>query len=89
MAHGFERAARTVADHPNVYLDMCGSKMTGRWIARLAALAGADRVLFGSDACFLDLRTGYGRVALAPLSAPDRALIQGANLARILALPTP
>lgn len=86
---GFERAARTVADHPNVYLDVCGSKMTGRWIARLAALAGAERVLFGSDACFLDLRTGYGRVALAPLSDADRTLIQGANLARILALRTP
>ncbi|MGN9782678.1 amidohydrolase family protein [Nonomuraea sp. ZG12] len=86
---GFERAARVVADHPNVHLDVCGSKMTGRWIARLAALAGAERVLFGSDACFLDLRTGYGRVALAPLSDADRTLIQGANLARILGLPTP
>ncbi|MFC7586191.1 amidohydrolase family protein [Nonomuraea antimicrobica] len=84
--YGFGRAARLVADHPNVFLETCGSKMTGRWIARLAALAGAERVLFGSDACFLDLRTGYGRVALAPLTEADRALVQGGNLARLLGL---
>jgi uncharacterized protein len=86
--YGFARAVRTVADHPNVFLDVCGSKATGRWIARLAAMAGAERVVFGSDACFLDLRVGYGRVALAPLSDADRALIQGGNLARLLNLPT-
>ncbi|HEX4812068.1 MAG TPA: amidohydrolase family protein [Nonomuraea sp.] len=84
--YGFGRAARLVADHPNVSLETCGSKMTGRWIARLAAVAGADRVMFGSDACFLDLRTGFGRVALAPLTAADRALVQGGNLARVLGL---
>ncbi|GAA3466919.1 amidohydrolase family protein [Nonomuraea roseola] len=82
--YGFTRAARLAADHPNLYLETCGSKMTGRWIARLAELAGADRVLFGSDSCFLDLRVGYGRIALAPLDEADRALIQGGNLARIL-----
>ncbi|MFC5814648.1 amidohydrolase family protein [Nonomuraea harbinensis] len=81
---GFARAARLVAGHPNVFLEVCGSKSTGRWIARLASLAGAERVVFGSDACFLDLRIGYGRVALAPLAPADRALIQGGNLARIL-----
>ncbi|MFD1934044.1 amidohydrolase family protein [Nonomuraea mangrovi] len=83
--YGFARAARLAADHPNLYLETCGSKMTGRWIARLAELAGADRVMFGSDSCFLDLRAGYGRVALAPLADADRALIQGGNLARVLA----
>ncbi|MFC5826239.1 amidohydrolase family protein [Nonomuraea insulae] len=85
--YGFGRAARLVSDHPNVFLETCGSKMTGRWLARLAELAGPERVLFGSDACFLDLRTGYGRVALAPLSDSSRALIQGGNLARLLGLP--
>ncbi|MEU7900840.1 amidohydrolase family protein [Nonomuraea sp. NPDC049152] len=83
--YGFARAARLAADHANLYLETCGSKMTGRWIARLAELAGADRVVFGSDSCFLDLRAGYGRVALAPLDEADRALIQGGNLARVLA----
>ncbi|UBU11430.1 amidohydrolase family protein [Nonomuraea gerenzanensis] len=82
--YGFARAAELVGEHPNVFLEICGSKMTGRWIARLAGLVGADRVVYGSDACFLDLRVGFGRVALAPLGDADRALIQGGNLARIL-----
>ncbi|WP_283136261.1 amidohydrolase family protein [Rhizohabitans arisaemae] len=82
--YGFRRAAEAVAEHPSVLLEVCGSKMTGRWIARLAALAGPERVVFGSDACFLDQRIGFGRVALAPLAEPDRALIQGGNLARVL-----
>jgi hypothetical protein len=86
--HGFARAASLVAPHLNVLLEVCGSKMTGRWIARLAELVGADRVVFGSDACFLDLRVGVGRVALAPLADADRALIQHANLARVLGPPT-
>lgn len=87
-SYGFARAARLAADHPNVYLETCGSKMTGRWIARLVAMIGAERVVFGSDACFLDLRTGLGRIALAPLTASDRTLVQGANLARLLGLPS-
>ncbi|MFD9943549.1 amidohydrolase family protein, partial [Nonomuraea sp. NPDC059022] len=82
--YGFARAAELIHGHPNLYLEICGSKMTGRWIAKLAALAGADRVVYGSDSCFLDLRVGFGRVALAPVSDADRALIQGGNLARVL-----
>ncbi|MEU4576407.1 amidohydrolase family protein [Nonomuraea sp. ATR24] len=82
--NGFARAARLVADHPSVHLEVCGSKSTGRWIARLVELAGAGRVVFGTDACFLDMRLGFGRLALAPLSDADRALVQGGNLARLL-----
>lgn len=82
--HGFRRAAALAADHPQLFLEVCGSRITGRWIAVLVDLLGADRVLFGSDACFLDLRIGLGRVMLAPLSEPDRAQVLGANLARIL-----
>jgi predicted TIM-barrel fold metal-dependent hydrolase len=81
---GFARAARLIADVPSVHLETCGSRMTGRWIARLVSLAGADRVVFGSDACFLDLRVGLGRVMLAPLTDDDRAAVLGGNLRRLL-----
>lgn len=82
--YGFARAADLATGHQNLLLDICGSRMTGRWLARLVALAGAERVLFGSDACFLDLRVGLGRVVLAPLAEPDRELVLGGNLARVL-----
>ncbi|WP_214320069.1 amidohydrolase family protein [Nonomuraea sediminis] len=82
--YGFAAAARAVAGHPNVYLETCGSRMTGRWIARLAELVGAGRIVHGSDACFLDLRVGLGRAVLAPMPDADRALVLGGNLARIL-----
>ncbi|WP_162907026.1 amidohydrolase family protein [Allorhizocola rhizosphaerae] len=83
-AHGFARAARLVADVPNVCLETCGSRMTAGWITRLVKLAGADRVIYGSDACFLDLRHGLGRVMGARLTEPDRAAVLGGNLARLL-----
>ncbi|WP_232661297.1 amidohydrolase family protein [Pseudonocardia sp. TRM90224] len=83
---GFDRAVRLVADLPNVLLEVCGSKMTGRWLARLVGLAGADRVVFGSDACFLDLRIGVGRLLLAPLSDAERAAVGHHNLAQVLGL---
>ncbi|GAA0944846.1 amidohydrolase family protein [Virgisporangium aurantiacum] len=84
FAAGFHRAARLVADVPSVFLETCGSRMTGRWVARLVDLIGADRVVFGSDACFLDLRVGLGRVVLAPLADDHRAAVLGGNLHRIL-----
>jgi predicted TIM-barrel fold metal-dependent hydrolase len=84
FADGFHRAARLVADVPSVYLETCGSRMTGRWVARLVDLVGADRVVFGSDACFLDLRVGLGRVVLAPLNDADRAAVLGGTLREIL-----
>lgn len=83
-AHGFARAARLVADVPSVYLEICGSRMTARWVARLVEMVGADRIVYGSDACFLDLRVGLGRVLLAPLAEPDRAAVLGGNLAHLL-----
>lgn len=84
FAEGFHRAARLVADRPSVYLELCGSRMTGRWVARLVDMVGAGRVVFGSDASFLDLRIGLGRVLYAPLADDDRAAVLGATLLTIL-----
>ncbi|TDD68334.1 amidohydrolase [Jiangella aurantiaca] len=81
---GFDRAARLAAAHPNLYLEICGSRLTTRWLERLVAVAGADRVLFGTDACFLDPRLGLGKVRHARLSDADRALVLGGNAARLL-----
>ncbi|WP_116948820.1 amidohydrolase family protein [Jiangella endophytica] len=81
---GFHRAARLAAEQPGLYLEICGSRLTTRWLERMVAIAGADRVLFGTDACFLDPRLGLGKVRLARLSDTDRALVLGGNAARLL-----
>jgi hypothetical protein len=82
---GFERSIAVARAQPNVYLELCGSWMTGAWIARLAAAAGAERVLYGSDCPFIDLRYALGRVVFAPLTDEERALILGQNILRLIA----
>ncbi|TDE08571.1 amidohydrolase family protein [Jiangella asiatica] len=81
---GFDRAARLATGQPNLYLEICGSRLTTRWLERMVAVAGPERVLFGTDACFLDPRLGLGKVRYARLSDTDRALVLGGNLARLL-----
>lgn len=81
---GFDRAARLAAETDGLYLEICGSRLTARWLARMVATAGADKVLFGTDACFLDPRAGLGKVLGARLSTSERALVLGGNAARLL-----
>lgn len=81
---GFTRAAELAAAHDGLYLEICGSRLTSRWLEHLVALAGADKVLFGTDACFLDPRVGLGKVVHARLSPADRDLVLGGNASRLL-----
>ncbi|MDL4775404.1 MULTISPECIES: amidohydrolase family protein [Thermomonosporaceae] len=81
---GFDAAARVADRCPNVVLEICGSRMTARHLARLVATAGADRMVFGSDALFLDLRVGLGRVVLAPIAPADRDLLLFGTMTRLL-----
>lgn len=82
---GFEQAANLAAEHPGLHLEICGSRLTARWLERIVDIAGADKVLFGTDACFLDPRVGLGKVLHARLSKADRELVLGRNALRILA----
>lgn len=81
---GFPAAAEVAAHHPNVTLELCGSRMTARHIAWLVGQVGADRMVFGSDALFLDLRVGLGRVQLAPISPADRDQLLFGTMTRLL-----
>jgi predicted TIM-barrel fold metal-dependent hydrolase len=81
---GFPAAAEVASKHPNVTLEICGSRMTARHIAWLVDAVGADRMAFGSDALFLDLRVGLGRVQLAPISAADRDQLLSGTMTRLL-----
>lgn len=81
---GFDHAARLAAEIPGLHLEVCGSRLTTRWLEHLVNVAGVEKVLFGSDACFLDPRVGLGKVLYARLSEHDRELVLGGNAVRLL-----
>ena len=83
----FPGAIAVAQAHPNVYLDLSGSFITGWWITRLVRAVGADRVIFSSDIPFIDLRYGLGRVLFADLAPAEKALVLGGNIRRLLRLP--
>jgi predicted TIM-barrel fold metal-dependent hydrolase len=84
LPSGFPAAAEVAVQHPNVTLELCGSRTTARHLAWLVETVGADRMVFGSDALFLDLRVGLGRVQLAPISAADRDQLLFGTMTRLL-----
>ncbi|MFI6829785.1 amidohydrolase family protein [Kribbella sp. NPDC050241] len=81
---GFPAAAEVASTYPNVTLELCGSRTTARHVAWLVDAVGADRMVFGSDALFLDLRVGVGRVQLAPIDQADRDLLLFGTMTRLL-----
>ena len=47
---------------------------------------GADKILFESDACYIDFRYSLGIILYARITDKDKAMILGLNMARILKL---
>lgn len=91
MAHagvwrdGFERAALLAAEVPDLHVEICGSRLTSTWVERFVTMVGAEKVVFGTDACFHDPRIGLGKVLSARLEERDRRLVLGGNARRLLA----
>ncbi|WP_084959176.1 amidohydrolase family protein [Thermoactinospora rubra] len=77
VAEGFPKVIDLAARFPNLYLEICGSFFTGRWLARMVGELGAHRVIYGSDFPFIDLRYSIGRVLFAELSLADRRTVLG------------
>ncbi|MFH8613835.1 amidohydrolase family protein [Streptomyces sp. NPDC017979] len=82
---GHAAAVKAAAKCADIVLETCGSRMTARHLVRLVAEVGADRVAFGSDAVFLDLRVGLGRVLLAELTDEQRRWVLHGTIDRLLA----
>lgn len=81
---GFSRAAQLAAGHEHVHLDTSGSRITGRDLQRLVHGAGHEKVLFGSDAIFLDQRHAVGMATHAPLQDAERRAVLHDNAQRLL-----
>lgn len=82
--NGLLAAARLAAQVPALYFETASSRLTRHALAAVVAEAGADKVLYGSDALFLDPRTAIGRFLAADLDPADRLQVASGNLARIL-----
>lgn len=82
---GFREAIGLAQQYPNLYLDTCGSYVTGAWVRRMVQEVGADRVVYGTDLPFIDSRYGLGKVALSGLAPDQLRLVLGLNAKRLLA----
>lgn len=81
---GFYQCVELARQHPNIYLDPTGSKLFSGSVETLVAGPGPERVLLGTDMGFFDPCPQVGRVVFAQLSEPDRRLILGENMRRLL-----
>ncbi len=73
-------------DIPNVYLETCGSGATFGAIEKGVRIAGADRMLFGTDMALLDARHALGKIVTADISHADKRQILGLNAIELLGL---
>ena len=80
---GALQAARAL---PNVYVETCGSGLSYGGIERSVKVAGADRVLFGTDMPLLDGIQQLAKIATADISEEDKKKVLGGNAARLLGL---
>ncbi len=76
-------AAEVARRYPEVHLETCGSFQTGRLLTDLVERAGASKVLFGSDFCFIDQRVMLGRVTFSGLAPDTRAAVLAGNARRL------
>ncbi|MBB3729354.1 amidohydrolase family protein [Nonomuraea dietziae] len=81
---GFDAAIEVAQRRPGVVLEVCGSFNTGADIATMVREVGADRVVYGSDFPFIDLRMSLGRVIFSGLPEEDRAAVLGGTMTRLL-----
>jgi len=77
--------AQAVRQHDNIYLETCSSFAWYGLIERLVAMAGPERVLFGTDMPFMSPDQQLGRVLFARISDEDKRKVLGLNAQRLFA----
>jgi len=83
---GREEATRVAKMHPNTHLELCSSNLTAAEIEAMVAAVGPERVVFGTDAPWVDPRFPLGKIAAASLTDEALRLVMGGNIAALLDL---
>jgi len=81
-----EMYAELAGEHPNVYLETCFSVCPRGLVEYFVGEGLAGKVLFGSDATFMDGAPQVGRIVFAQISTADKKKILGENARRIWGL---
>lgn len=81
---GFDAFAAAASDHPNLLLELSGSQMHSTVIEDFVGEVGADRVVFGSDVPFIDLRMSLARALGARLSDDEREAVMCSNALQLI-----
>lgn len=84
---GYRASVAVARDHPNIFLETCGSFQAMGLMEFLVESVGSQRVLFGSDCCFLAQTAELGRVVFARLNTADKQNILGLNAAKLFNYP--
>ncbi len=80
---GYRCAVSSAKAYKNIYLETCGSFQAFGLVEYLVEQVGSERVLFGSDVCYLAQTAELGRVVYAKISCEDKRKILGLNAAKL------
>lgn len=80
---GVDEAIEAAESYDSLWLEVCGSQMTGPLIMEMVERVGSHRVLFGSDFPFIDQRMSLGRVVCAPLTDSQRQDVLSGNARKL------
>lgn len=80
------QAIRLGADYENIYLDTACSYVWYGAIEAMVKGAGAEKILYGSDAYWNSMEAAVGRILFAEISDQDKRKILGENAVRIFHL---
>jgi predicted TIM-barrel fold metal-dependent hydrolase len=89
MLPGYRASIEVAKKHANIYMDVCGSFQAMGMVEYLVEQIGSDRVLFGSDACFLAQTAELGKVVFAKISTEEKQKILGLTAAKLFNYPIP
>lgn len=73
--------------YPNIHLDLTASTVFNGVLEKIVEEAGADRIVYGSDAPLMDQGYQLGRVLAAQISRVEKKKILHDNAARLFKLP--